>query len=169
MPADTPWSRFLASHPGLVSVEAVAWNHDLADVDATVRVGDGWTPALAERAARALAESLQAGVRFTVLPGTESLSDRVRAVLPRGLVDHQGVREAADGSVVLTVSGSGGEAMWEQWGGEGRLRQLVGDLPPLALEVVAPPAEAPSTVVLPPAAPGPRRARQPRPRVLASG
>ena len=157
MPADTPWSRFLASHPGLVSVEAVAWNHDLADVDATVRVGDGWTPVLAELAARALAESLRAGVRFTVLPSTESLSDRVRAVLPRGLVDHQGVREAADGSVVLTVSGSGGEAMWEQWGGEGRLRQLVGDLPPLALEVVAPPAEAPSTVVLPPAAPGPPR------------
>lgn len=157
MATDTPWSRFAASHPGLASVVAVAWRHDLGAADATIRVAAGWTEALARLAGQALSESLQAEVRLTVLPDEESLSDRVRAVLPRGLVDHAGVREAADGSVVLTVSGSGGEAMWEQWGGEDRLRQLVEHLPPLALEVVAPPAEGPTSVVLPPAPPAPPR------------
>ncbi len=157
MTADSPWAAFCRDHPDLATVASVTWSGDLSEVAVALRVGAGWTDALAAVATDALSQSLAARVRLSVAPEGPSVPDRVRAVLPRGLVDQGGVRQEPDGSLVLTVSGSGGAAIWEQWGGEERLRQLVADMPSVVVEVVAPPAEGPRAIALPPApAPPPR-------------
>lgn len=157
MTADSPWAAFCRDHPGLATVVAVTWSADLSEVSVAVRVSPEWTDALAALAADALSQSLAARVRLSVAPEAPTAPDRVRAALPRGLVGDGGVREQADGTLVLTVSGSGGAAIWQQWGGEDRLRQLVSDMPPVRVEVVAPTEEGPRAVALPPLPPAPPR------------
>ena len=157
MTADSPWAQFSADHPGLATVATVTWSADLAEVEVGLYAGAGWTPTVAAAAAEALSHSLAARVRLSVLSGTPSASERIQAALPRGLVAEGGVRQEPDGTLVVTVSGSGGAAIWEQWGGEDRLRQLVRDMPPVVVEVATAAAEGPSAIALPPAPPAPPR------------
>lgn len=150
--ATSTWELFCHAHPEAVRVESVSWRPDLSAATVKLARGADWSPELLQEAETILSRALGAAVTVAPAARASGLVERLMAVLPRGLVSADAVRETEAG-LVLTVSGSGGLAVFEEWGGADRVRQLLGELPALEVEVVGPPAAPPALVALPPAPP----------------